>query len=166
MPTRYSLAQLITRVAFKSHLYAIDLVRQPSNDQIALVDFAAVLETAAIAPPPEAITHFISPFGASVWQEITLQYVSSAGMFLCGHDMVTKASTLHTRYYLTQWWNIVNLKLQWNPKWNSYIFIPENAFETTVCEMTANFTKSVGWYKTYPYMIVKRNTRISARTPM
>ena len=36
-------------------------------------------------------------------------------------------------HYLNQWWNIVswNLrnKLQWNLKWNSHIFIQENAFE-------------------------------------
>ena len=44
-------------------------------------------------------------------------------------------------HYLNQYWNIVNLnlrnKLRWNLKWNSYIFIQENAFKYDVCEMEA-----------------------------
>ena len=39
-------------------------------------------------------------------------------------------------HYLNQCWKIVNSKLrnklQWNLKWNSYIFIRENAFELTI----------------------------------
>ena len=42
-------------------------------------------------------------------------------------------------YYLNQCWNFVDWtlenKLQWNLNRNSNIFVPENAFETVVCEM-------------------------------
>ena len=52
--------------------------------------------------------------------------------------LVTWAAPSH---YLNQCWNIVNwnrrYKLQWNLKWNSYIFIQENAFVNVVCEMAA-----------------------------
>ena len=44
-------------------------------------------------------------------------------------------------YHLDQCWNIVNWnlrnKFQSNLKWNSYIFIQENAFPNVVCEMAA-----------------------------
>ena len=44
-------------------------------------------------------------------------------------------------HYQNQCWNIDNWnlrnKLQWNLKWNSYIFIQENAFENVVWKMAA-----------------------------
>ena len=44
-------------------------------------------------------------------------------------------------HYLNQWWNIVDWtagnKLQWNLKWNSYIFIQENVFESFDCKIVA-----------------------------
>ena len=56
------------------------------------------------------------------------------------HICVGKTSQLCFRYWLVAW-NIVNLnlmnKIQWIPKWNSYIFIQENAYENVVCEMAA-----------------------------
>ena len=48
-------------------------------------------------------------------------------------------------HYLNQCWNIVNSnlrnKFQWNPKWNSGIFIQENAFENVVCEMASIYSR-------------------------
>ena len=38
-------------------------------------------------------------------------------------------------HYLNQCWNIV--KFQWNLKWNSNIFIQENAIQNVVCKMWA-----------------------------
>ena len=58
---------------------------------------------------------------------------------------------------LSQCWNIVdsNLRnrLQWNLKWNSDIFIRENAFENVVCEMTAvssrpQYVDRYHWHRT------------------
>ena len=44
-------------------------------------------------------------------------------------------------HYLNHCWNILNWtlgnKLQWNFKWNSNIFIQENAFENVGCEMAS-----------------------------
>ena len=38
-------------------------------------------------------------------------------------------------------------KFQWNLKWNSYIFIQENAFGNVVCEMAANLSRPQCVYK-------------------
>ena len=44
-------------------------------------------------------------------------------------------------YYLNQCWNFIDSnprnKLQWNLQRNSYVFIPENAFENVVCDISA-----------------------------
>ena len=56
-------------------------------------------------------------------------------------------------------WNIVNSKLgnrlHWNLKRNSYIFIPENAFENTVCEITVGELRSNLCTKTPLYIYVR-----------
>ena len=58
--------------------------------------------------------------------------------YRCRQWLVAEQATSH---YLNQCWNIVNWtlrnKLQWNLNPNSYIFIQENAFENSVCEMAA-----------------------------
>ena len=48
-------------------------------------------------------------------------------------------------HYLNQCWNIVDsilrIKLQWNPRQNSFIFIFESVFENVVCEMASIWSR-------------------------
>ena len=61
-------------------------------------------------------------------------------------------------------WNIVNSKLgnrlHWNLKRNSKIFIQENAFENTVCEITVGELRSTLCTKTPLYIYVRSGSHI------
>ena len=80
------------------------------------------------------------------WGRVTHRCVSNLNIFGSDNGLSPDRRQAEPSHYLNQRWNIVNLnlrnKLQWNLKWNSYIFIQDNAFENVVCDMAAILSRS------------------------
>ena len=98
--------------------------------------------------PSNMKMYYACPFRAihplTDWGRVT--HICVGNLNIIGSDNVSSPGSAPS-HYLNQCWNIVNWtlrnKLQWIFKWNSNIFIQENAFQCVVCEITASLSQCV-----------------------